>query len=139
MVGAGLGLLLVLPDIYALADPFDTMTGETSLQRAFFVGVPSALIVWGFLNLQIRWPKFLIDLGDASYSIFLAHAVIMYPLSYTLLPGVLQTYSLPFHLLMFGWTSFFCYQWIEKPLLERIRHRRRREAEAELAPSGAPA
>jgi hypothetical protein len=47
-------------------------------------GVPSALLVTGFLQLEIgravSWPPALVLLGEASYSIYLVHVICIYEL-----------------------------------------------------------
>lgn len=122
LIGAGVAILLLIPDVQTITTIEQTMTGETSLARAFLVGTPCALIVWGFLNLEVGWPKFLIAAGDASYSIYLAHAVALTPFYFVILPSWLP--AVPFYLFISGCAAFFAYQWIERPLLERTRGNR---------------
>jgi exopolysaccharide production protein ExoZ len=65
---AATGFLHFVPGGGAL----EFLTGQGNLQRVFVYGAPSALIVYGFMQIKAResvWTH----LGDASYSIYLFH------------------------------------------------------------------
>jgi exopolysaccharide production protein ExoZ len=62
------GLLHNIPQ----AGTLEALTGQQNLYRVFVWGLPSALIVYGFMQIRARenvWT----NLGDASYSIYLFH------------------------------------------------------------------
>lgn len=54
----------------------DFLAGTTAWIRVFAIGVPSALIVWGSLQIEAR-PGLLTYLGDTSYALYLVHAPII--------------------------------------------------------------
>lgn len=61
-------------------DAMDFLTGKASLPRVFVYGLPSALVVYGFMQIKAQksvWTY----LGDASYSLYLFHT---YPLMFLL-------------------------------------------------------
>jgi exopolysaccharide production protein ExoZ len=69
---AAAGLLHVAPKGKAL----DFLTGQENLQRVFVCGLPSALIVYGFMQIRAResvWTY----LGDASYTLYLFHPFLL--------------------------------------------------------------
>jgi exopolysaccharide production protein ExoZ len=43
------------------------------LDRVVAFGVPSVLLVYGGAGLRVRWPRALVAVGDASYSLYLIH------------------------------------------------------------------
>jgi exopolysaccharide production protein ExoZ len=54
----------------------DFLTGQENLQRVFVCGLPSALIVYGFMQIRAResvWTY----LGDASYTLYLFHPFLL--------------------------------------------------------------
>lgn len=133
-IAAGLALWLLIPDVDAITTVTGTMTGDVSLARVLFVGIPAALIVWGTLNLKLRWPAWLIGMGDASYSVYLAHAAVLTPLFYVVLPAPVRAYSVAIYLLISALTSFAVYQLIEQPIVGWTRkHTRPRPAVAAVA------
>jgi exopolysaccharide production protein ExoZ len=72
---AATGFLHIMPGDGAL----EFLTGQENLQRVFVYGLPSALIVYGFMQVKARegvWTH----LGDASYSIYLFHEFAIAPL-----------------------------------------------------------
>lgn len=54
----------------------DFLSGSESIQRVFVIGIPAALIVYGAIHWKTR-PTVWTDLGDASYSIYLVHVLIV--------------------------------------------------------------
>lgn len=79
-VGLGLVLLAIAPTPTAWYEA--AIWTNPMLGRAIAWGVPCALIVWGVVGLEDRLPRGGTLLGDASYSIYLAH-----PLAVLMLPG----------------------------------------------------
>ena len=61
-----------------------TMGLPTPEGRAFSWGLPAALVVLGAVGLEAEWgrrlPRALLELGNASYSIYLVHPFIISPL-----------------------------------------------------------
>ena len=94
--------------------------------RVATMGVPAALIVWGTLQSDAR-PGVLSYLGDASYSLYLIHPLVLMlwaAVAGKLLPGApADAIALPGILLavLAGWRI---HEAIEKPLLNAIRPRR---------------
>lgn len=69
---AAVGFLRLAPSGEILA----SLTGQENLQRVFVYGLPAALIVYGFMQINARetmWSR----LGDASYSLYLFHPTIL--------------------------------------------------------------
>lgn len=98
------------------------------LFRIFGFGVPSAIIVYGMVALElensIRIPRALIAAGDASYSVYLWNTVIITVLAVAFrskgLSGLIAFYAATIAAVAFvGWAS---YRWIERPLI-RLAHR----------------
>jgi exopolysaccharide production protein ExoZ len=102
-------------------------------ERLPYWGLPALLIVWGALSLEGagRMPAFapLKRLGDASYSIYLAHGLAL-SLAFKLIGGL----GLPFAAQLALATPFgvlaglACYQLVERPLLAVFHGRRRSSA-----------
>jgi exopolysaccharide production protein ExoZ len=94
-------------------------------------GLPALLIVWGALGLEgagrlPRWPALKL-LGDASYSIYLAHGLALsaaFRIGEGLdLPTAVQLWlGIPFAVL----AGLLCHLLVEKPLLALFHGRRRR-------------
>lgn len=89
-----------------------------SLLRAVYWGIPAVLIVHGALSLEDafrrRWANILVALGDASYSIYLAHVIILRLLDLGLVGDVAAV-----SLLGYG-----VHKYVEKPLLGLRRGQR---------------
>lgn len=100
--------------------------GTGPLVRTFCFGLPSAVLLYGLVALEKtqNWvlPRFLQNLGDASYSLYLWHqlvfAVLFFCISYL---GI--TESLPRELYALGFiviailVGMLSYRFIEKPIL----------------------
>jgi len=91
--------------------------------RAIQYGLPSAIILYGMIKCKIKYPKILIKIGDASYSLYLIHGSVMsiiLILSKKL--GIQSLFTnflgacLLFALTIFG--SYIFYTLIELPLIE---------------------
>lgn len=106
----------------AFYDPYmaDTFSG---FLRPFTLGISATCITWLFLSLEGRFepPKFVVFLGNGSYSMYLTHWLVM-----TLLPGALFALGLqgrvPFTYYVFGsvaiavLASIAVYIWVEQPI-----------------------
>jgi exopolysaccharide production protein ExoZ len=99
--------------------------------RVVLWGIPSALLVAGFIlrekNKTVSKPRSpLIFLGDASYSIYLAH-----PICFQALGSVVRRFpvlqKMPGDVLVFAFlvvgvlAGVIFYLWVEKPLLKRLK------------------
>jgi exopolysaccharide production protein ExoZ len=66
---------------------------DTGWKRVALVGIPSALIVYSAVAIELSKtviaPKWLVKLGDASYSIYLSHVLVLSAMGrfYAMLPG----------------------------------------------------
>lgn len=82
------GRLAIVPPLVAilagiaLLIAFAWLPNEGYL-RVLYRGIPSLLIFIGVLNLDagITWPRWWTHVGDASYSIYLFHLILLYPLA----------------------------------------------------------
>lgn len=128
-VGAlALGLVLLIlpnaPDGIGWAP--DTFSGRESFARVLLYGVPAALIAWAALGLEpvLRRAAVLIYLGDASYSLYLAHTLV-----FGLLIGALRGVAIAPDALLLGSlvaavvSGCVLYELVEKPLLAFLRPR----------------
>ncbi len=130
ILAAGFVLLIASFCFYAVQTPTTVTAIETHSFRIFLFGIPSMLIVYAAVGLEIykvRLPKFMAKLGDASYSIYLSHVII-----YASIGKVWQKLAfanLTFHILMLCLMfaavicyGFISYNYIEKPLISFFRN-----------------
>lgn len=108
--------------------------------RVLVFGLPSALMVYGAVASEfsgtLRFPKWLISVGDASYSIYLSHVLVLsligriwYHLGQNgLYDNVLVMASMLLFVVLYGHLS---YLYIEKPMIRGFR--RFRETFIEMA------
>lgn len=103
---------------------------DTSCQgvsRLYWMGIPSALIVWGAVSLELGngWqaPSWLIKIGDTSYSLYLCHILVlsaflrawkMFELSNYLHTGFMCVAMFTVSLI----AGFIINKWVEKPLIQ---------------------
>lgn len=84
---AGAALLLGIVAAFALV----LLPAGTPWRRALFWGGPATLLVAALLALErgsaVRWPRALLQLGDASYAIYLAHGFVLGGLAALHLPA----------------------------------------------------
>jgi exopolysaccharide production protein ExoZ len=128
--GIPLGVAALVAAGLAGVAPFGDTTkylmGVDALQRVIVYGIPAALIVYGTMQIQAK-PSVWTYLGDASYSLYLTH-----PLVVSTLLTVWMTYSIPADLIVaFGMLASVIVAWriherIERPILEALRHTRAR-------------
>lgn len=96
--------------------------------REVMLGVPAALILYGSILFEIKFPAILKFIGDASYSIYLFHFPMLGALMKLWVIFKVPRYvnSTMTGLILFGILIFICcmiYQYIEKPLLKFFRKR----------------
>jgi len=128
------GAMFAIPFVFfAWSEQIALMVFEHPWWRLFFFGLPGALIVYGCVGLEMagRWvaPRWLIAIGDASYSLYLTHVLVASVLGRVWVKlafsGTLA--QMVFLAMMFGgciaW-GLISYRCIEKPLLEKSRHLR---------------
>jgi exopolysaccharide production protein ExoZ len=117
-------LLLGLGFAFILSAPV-----VTAFLRPLTWGLPAACIVAGAVSLEDwlrgRIPRWILDAGDASYSIYLMHVFIIPPL-FTIITRIAPvTLWLPTivaaSLLMSTAVGRFGFMWLERPLLHRLR------------------
>ncbi|GAA0284484.1 acyltransferase [Alteraurantiacibacter aestuarii] len=122
---AGLFLLLFLPDM-------------PNSWRALRFGIPSALMVYGFVHIQAAPSALWHRMGDMSYSLYLIHYPIVVAFG-AAWHGAFSQYGLPaYALFMAAGTAislifgYLCWLLVELPLIDSARRRLRR-------PTAAPA
>jgi peptidoglycan/LPS O-acetylase OafA/YrhL len=136
---ATVGAVLVArgPEPYALA------LADQRL-RVLVFGPPAVLIVYGLVAAEGRWrvPGWLRRTGDASYSLYLTHAQVMFAALYV---GVRVPHTRVPHLLWLVGTfaavlavGFAFYALVERPLLNLGRRRRTPEAVVPPASAAVP-
>jgi len=104
--------------------------GHDLYHRAIGAGIPALIIVAGTCKLsaaKIAWPKWMLLLGDASYSIYLSHILslglwrallgkLMMVSAPAWMAGLFMLSSLIFSALV----GLFAYRWIERPLSKAL-------------------
>ncbi|WP_413708777.1 acyltransferase family protein [Rhizobium sp. Rhizsp82] len=114
-----------------ISESGDIIDGSLSLQRFFYWGLPSGLVVIFALSrkndgrlLTSRFGGLLVQLGDASYSIYLVHPTLFVFLKKTLLTLPLQPDVVIAIAVLGGIASgLFVYNFVELPLTQKL-HRR---------------
>jgi exopolysaccharide production protein ExoZ len=121
----GAGLAGIAPTNNAM----DLLLGHEGLRRVIIFGFPSAMIVYGTLQIKAResvWTY----LGDASYTLYLSHPIVMLPLL-----ALWQKFPVPANLGIFICISISLivawrmHEVVEKPMLalfkrQRLQHRK---------------
>lgn len=82
-LNCGMSFILIVLGVLGLI--YSGMAGkvlsEHHLWRALYFGLPAALVVYGFVSIdatgKVNIPRFLISLGDVSYSLYLCHPMIL--------------------------------------------------------------
>lgn len=105
------------------------------VQRPFYLGIPAAVLLYGMVGIERRWraPKLAVELGDASYSIYLWHAVILHQvriLAINPYPSLLTGVVLVIFMALLGLAS---YRYIEMPIARAIAKARRKVPTVALA------
>lgn len=105
----------------------------TQYPRTLIWGVPSTLIVFGCVNLELsgglpRWVAKCKTLGDASYALYLGHAVLIPPIVFLVVPeepsSLLFTLGLGICLAIISITaSVWIFRFVERPIIQWSRHK----------------
>jgi len=84
-ISAGVGLAL----LFALTPDALTPNGWNG-SRVLYYGAPALLIFIGFLAFapNMKWPHWIRLIGDASYSIYLVHILVIYRVAFRIFPVV---------------------------------------------------
>jgi exopolysaccharide production protein ExoZ len=113
--------VVALKGIGAVNDLAHLLSGELALQRVVVMGAPAACLVFAGLQIEVKRGP-LSYLGDASYSLYLVHPVVIAAM-------VLLVPTLPSHLfipLVFALSvaaSLAVYAYFERPLIAAFRRR----------------
>lgn len=98
--------------------------------RVLCFGLPSLLVVYGAASAEIggkvRFPGIMRKIGDASYSIYLAHVLVLSAIgrvwAQIVTPDLINhVVALVIMMLAVVITGLISYRWVEKPILDRIR------------------
>jgi len=102
-------------------------TSSHGVNRLYWMGIPSALIVWGAVSLELenQWqaPSWLVKIGDTSYSLYLCHILVlsallkvwkMFEFSNYLHTGFMCAAMFCASII----TGFLIHRWVEKPLIQ---------------------
>ena len=111
-------------DLAPLGNSLEYLRGEEAFQRVAVFGLPAALIVWGAMQFKGR-KSFWTRQGDASYALYLTHALFM-PVFFV----IWKVIPLPTDLMIvismaasafFGWRIHLA---IEVPVLNALKGQR---------------
>ena len=107
------------------AGALSLVASERDPWRVIFFGLPGVFLVAGFLSLDarglIKFPRFTIAIGDASYSLYLSHQFVLYALGKGW--GALGLQDTLSAASLFGvgmivpiLAAILAYRWLERPL-----------------------
>ncbi|MEM1126681.1 MAG: acyltransferase [Bacteroidota bacterium] len=125
-LAAGTGAALLLVQALGLEWPALLGLGGTDFDRPVGYGGPAALLVYGFVRgeQQTRrsWPRLLTRLGDASYTLYLSHILVLAAVGRlwrlagldAWVPPVVLVGVLLSACVVFAWVA---YVWVEAPLM----------------------
>jgi exopolysaccharide production protein ExoZ len=117
---------------YIIFNASNILTLEKEMQRFIFFGITSFFVLFIFVSLESlkgfkhnRFNRFLIKMGDSSYSIYLSHILVLKTVCIVwniFIPSnvfndILQICMVVFAVFTFGYLSFI---FIEKPLTKRL-------------------
>jgi exopolysaccharide production protein ExoZ len=96
------------------------------MPKTIATGIPAALLVAGALMLEDmirrqRWLKPLQALGDASYSMYLVHGLILALIEWYAPAPLKSAIALPAWIAVMLAASFASHRWVETPLLNAMR------------------
>jgi peptidoglycan/LPS O-acetylase OafA/YrhL len=128
-------IFLVFKGNGSFSEMADTVDGSSSMIRIALWGIPSAFLVFGFVFFEkgsaapVFPNKWMLLLGDASYSIYLIH-IIVYRSIYFVLKKILGTVSvvpgdiqIPIYMLIAIIASVAFYVLIEKKILRLLQRK----------------
>lgn len=105
----------------SLIDPSDIWS------RIWGLGLPATVILLGLVKLELadrfEYPAWLLQLGDASYLLYLIHIPVIMVATHLLLIQNLSELVIVTNVIligMMGWLSCLMHRWAEKPLLNWI-------------------
>ncbi|MCF7826018.1 MAG: acyltransferase [Candidatus Marinimicrobia bacterium] len=105
-------------------------------ERLVNFGIPSVLLVFGMVSLDVKYdiayPGFFIKLGDASYTLYLSHVLVISAFGKvwqasglnSFLPNFIFVIAMLFACILF---ALLAYDYIERPLLSAVRKRFKRD------------
>lgn len=103
--------------------------GYYIIERVFFFGNTAILLVMGIVEMNKRdviiFPKFSLLVGNASYSLYLSHTILLLSFYFIGLDDFIQKSSINIEILMLAIVilivlySILHYKWIELPLLQK--------------------
>jgi exopolysaccharide production protein ExoZ len=107
-----------------------------SLYRGILWGVPALAVVWGAVALDFRWgylaPGWLMELGDASYSIYLTHGLVLPVVGMALAHVAIPPHSNAARYAVLATIAAFCalcgevaYRLVELPITRWFKGRRK--------------
>lgn len=113
--------VVALKGIGAVNDLPHLLSGELALQRVVLMGAPAACLVFAALQIEVKRGP-LSYLGDASYSLYLVHPVVVAAMMLLVpaLPGDLFT---PLVFALSVGASLAVYAYFERPLIAAFRRR----------------
>ena len=132
LAGTGALLLTVFTGYPAFTRGVVLAEGIRPLQRVFIWGLPAALIVAGLVLKEkqrvMRVPAFLLAIGDASFSIYLVHLLVLVSMysrwrKWGVLNRVPPDLLLLISLVLTVLAGCLFYRLVEKPLLHRLNRR----------------
>lgn len=141
ILGLGFVLLFGLFDVYQHLNFVAANEMANDWTRVLIFGVPSMFIVYGAVAMelkQLKFPAILVKLGDASYSIYLSHVLVLSALGRiwqkfpfdNLIWHMFALVALVVAVISFGLIS---HQYLEKPMISYFRNWiERRPVESEL-------
>lgn len=104
------------------------LTRHSNLHEAVAFGIPSAMLVYGVVGLdlqqRVRWPRFMVRLGDASFALYLTHVMVLFVLGRWAAPAddvsryvvwAVAAVFVPIHV------AFLLHRFTERPLLSVLR------------------
>lgn len=135
LFGGGIGLLFLLFYVHPPTDLFIVNHINYDFMRIIRFGIPSMLMVLGVVSLEknrICLPKFIIQVGNASYSIYLSHFIIYYAIGkiWRKLPYNSASFHLAIYSVMVVTVMVYgllSYRYIEKPMINFFRNLIQRE------------
>lgn len=114
---------IIVPSILILA-MFTMMCSADENQRLIAWGIPSAIIVACCISInhKIRVPKFILLLGDSSYSLYLVHKVILSAIIYPAIGGYLSfSNAFLLSIVLSVGLSVLSYKFLERPITKAIK------------------
>jgi exopolysaccharide production protein ExoZ len=121
-VAFGAILVVTAWTVYYLAISHDPTAFTSLMSRVYLFGIPSAILIGGLLYFTKPVPRLLVNVGDASYSLYLIHGTVL-----SFLLKMVSKVHLSGHFNnFFGTTLLFAltigvslvfYNYIEKPML----------------------